>query len=522
MAKKTTSDLDVYGSLAACLRRWQDDPLLFVREAFPWGVEGTPLAGFDGPDVWQVEALTTIRDNLSWNKPILIATSSGHGIGKSGLVAWINLWAMLTMVDTRAIITANTEAQLVGKTWAEIAKWHRLCLFAPELFDMGATRMESKDSEHAKTWRLDQVVWSEKRPEAFAGMHNKGKRLLVTFDEASAIEDIIWETTEGALTDSDTQIIWIVFGNPTRNTGRFRECFERYKHRWITKKVDSRTAKMTNKEQLNQWVADYGEDSDFVRVRIRGEFPRAGSVQFIPSDVAYEATDRDVATTLQDPLVMGVDVARFGTDASIICFRRGRDAVSIPWVRLRGSDTMEVASRVAELYALHRPDAVFVDGGGVGGGVVDRLRMLKVPVIEVQFGAKPDMAHPTDNNGVVYFNKRAEMWGTMKDWLAGGAIPNDQELIRELISVEYGYAPKNGIDAVLLGKKSDMRRRGLPSPDSADALALTFAFPVMPSDHTKHLGRNRTGSAHTFEYEPFADEWKAFELPKSNSAGRYA
>jgi hypothetical protein len=513
------TQVQVYKSAAAALKRWQSDPLLFVREAFPWGEAGTSLAGFDGPDQWQVDQLTLIKNNLSWNKPLLIAMSSGHGIGKSSLVAWVTLWAMLTMVDTRGIITANTEAQLVGKTWAEIAKWHRLCRFAPQMLNMGATRMEAMDKDHEKTWRMDQVVWSEKRPEAFAGMHNKGKRLLVVFDEASAIDDMIWETTEGALTDSNTQIMWLVFGNPTRNTGRFRDCFERYKHRWLNRKIDSRSAKMTNKTQLAQWVADYGEDSDFVRVRIRGEFPHAGSVQFIPSDTAYGAICRDVATSLQDPLVMGVDVARFGSDATCICFRRGRDARSIPWVKLRGADTMQVAARVADLFAQHQPDAVFVDGGGVGGGVVDRLRMLKIPVVEVQFGAKADRAFNTQDGGVIYANKRAEMWGAMKDWLAGGSIPEDDELVRELISVEYGYALKDGRDAVQLEKKEDMRRRGVSSPDNADALAITFAYPVAPSEHSKTL-RSKNKSSHSFEYEPFQDEWNSFTLPTSNTSGR--
>ena len=437
----------------------------------------------------------------------------------SCLVSWVTLWAMLTMVDTRGVITANTESQLTGKTWPEIAKWHRLVAFGTDMFTFGATRMESADKAHEKTWRMDQVVWSENRPEAFAGMHNKGRRLLVIFDEASAVGDVIWETTEGALTDSNTQIMWLVFGNPTRNTGRFRDCFEKSSHRWLTQKVDSRTASMTNKVQLEQWVRDYGEDSDFVRVRIRGEFPRAGTSQFIPSDLVYAGMGRDVSATLHDALVMGVDVARFGSDASIISFRRGRDAVSIPWVKLRGADTMEVAARVASLYAEHRPDAVFVDGGGVGGGVVDRLRMLKVPVIEVQFGAKSDRAFNTADTGTVYANKRAEMWGSMRDWLAGGAIPEDDELARELISVEYGYAAKDGRDAVLLEKKEDMRRRGLPSPDQADALAMTFAFPVAPSDHSKQMG-SRKGGQHSFDYDPFADEWNQFNQPKGPTAGR--
>src|SRR5690606_38633063 len=112
------------------------------------------------------------------------------------------------------------------------------------------------------------VPWSERNTEAFAGLHNAGKRIIVIFDEASAIPDIIWETTEGALTDVDTEILWFVFGNPTRNTGRFRDCFDggKFAHRWRQQKVDSRQVQRTNKKEIEDWIADYGLDSDFVRV----------------------------------------------------------------------------------------------------------------------------------------------------------------------------------------------------------------------------------------------------------------
>ena len=153
------------------------------------------------------------------------------------------------------------------------------------------------------------------------GIQKQGRRILVVFDEASAIPDLIWETTEGALTDEQTEIHWLVCGNPTRNNGRFRECFGRYRHRWIRRQVDSRSARLTNKQQIGQWITDYGEESDFVRVRVKGEFPRASSMQFIASDLAEAAMTREAEVTLSDPFVMGVDVARFGDDRSVIVLR---------------------------------------------------------------------------------------------------------------------------------------------------------------------------------------------------------
>jgi hypothetical protein len=284
------------------------------------------------------------------------------------------------MVDCRGIVTANTASQLASKTWAELAKWHRLCI-CRHWFCLTATAIYSTDPEHELTWRFDAIPWSEQRPQAFAGLHNQGRRAVVLFDEASTIANIIWETAEGALTDANTELLWVACGNPTSATGRFRECFGRFRHRWTCKQIDSRDSKVSNKAQLQQWVDDYGEDSDFVRVRVKGTFPRAASMQFISSERAEAAasSEREAVHDLRDPRIMGVDVARFGDDATVITFRIGRDARSIPSISLRGVDTMTVAARVVEEARLHKIDAIFVDGGGVGGGVVDRLQYLRMP-----------------------------------------------------------------------------------------------------------------------------------------------
>jgi hypothetical protein len=500
---------DVFTEAAQWLRRWRADPLLFVQEAFPWGRNG-PLREHQGPDVWQADVLSQIRDGLSPDKALQIAIASGHGPGKSALVAWIILWSISTEVDTRGVVTANTETQLRTKTWAEVSKWYRLAPLLVPLFTLTATALYSSDEAHAKTWRIDAVAWSENKVEAFAGLHNEGRRILVVYDEASAIADLIWETTEGALTDANTEIIWLACGNPTRNAGRFRECFGRFRHRWITRQVDSRVARLTNKDQIAQWIKDYGEDSDFVRVRVRGVFPRAGSLQFISSELVEQAAseEREAAHGLYDPRIMGVDVARFGDDQTVIRYRIGRDARSIPPVKLRGLDTMQVAARVVEEARRHRIDAIFVDGGGVGGGVVDRLRYLRQQVTEVQFGGVADRSRESREGNVVYYNKRAEMWGLMRDWLNTGTIDNDPELIDDLTGVEYGYAQKNGRDAVQLESKADMRKRGLASPDNGDALALTFAYPVAPSDHSFEFS---VRGQHEYDYDPLA--WPDVPIP---------
>lgn len=506
--------------LAEWLGSVSRDPLRFVMGAFPWGEVDTRLEEFpNGPEAWQREILTMIRDGLvDINKAIQLAVASGHGIGKTALVSWIMLWAISTKPDTRGVVTANTETQLKTKTWAELGKWFHMFI-AKEYFSFTATALFAKDTAHEKTWRIDMVPWSERNTEAFAGLHNKGRRILVVFDEASAIPDIIWETTEGALTDSETEIIWAVFGNPTRNTGRFRECFpgQRHSKEWRTKQVDSREVSLTNKDQIASWISAYGEDSDFVRIRVRGVFPRTGEQEFISAETVAAATSREAYSEPKDALVIGVDVARFGSNETVIWFRKGRDARSIPPVRLRGASTIEVAGKVSEAVQRYRVDGVFVDGGGVGGGVVDHCRALHLHVFDIQFGSKSDMnGWAWGNEGERYANKRAEMWGNMRQWMKIGAIPNEADLVAQLIGPTYTYNVKNEI---LLEKKEDMTKRGLDSPDLADALALTFAMPVVAHQHAGGDGFQKP--LVEWEYNPF-DRKHMIDEPKMPEERRVA
>lgn len=484
--------------LIEALAQYSNDPLGFVLFAYPWGEPGD-LQRFSGPEPWQRAILTRIGLGVTSIQeaiaeasrigedveasPVLEATTSGHGIGKSALVSWVIDWAQSTCEDTKGVVTANTENQLKTKTWAELAKWHRLSV-TKELFKMTATARFSIDPDHEKTWRIDMVPWSEKNMEAFAGLHNQGKRILIIFDEASAIADAIWETTEGALTDKNTEIIWCVFGNPTKNSGRFRECFAggKFAHRWSAHAVDSREVSITNKKQIQDWIDDYGEDHDFVRVRVRGIFPRNDATSFISLEVAREAAKRPLPEGNDVSYVLGVDVARYGTDSSVIFARKGRDARSRPPKRFSKLSTVQLAHRVFEEWMATSAVAVFVDGGGVGGGVVDQLQVMGVPVYEVQFGSGSDISNEYEPNAK-YLNKRAEIWGAMRAWLNTGCIPEtiqglDHPFLDQLTGPTYTYSRE---DYLQLESKKDMRRRNLPSPDDADALATTFAYPALAS-----------------------------------------
>lgn len=453
------------------------DPLGHAMYAYPWD-EGA-LVGVSGPREWQADVLDAIGDHLSNPatrfEPCRIAVASGHGIGKSALIGMIAKWGLDTCDDCKIVLTANTEPQLRTKTMPEITKWSRMSITS-DWFKTTAQAIASSVPGHEKSWRLDAVTWSKENTEAFAGLHNQGKRIIVIYDEASGIDDKVWEVTLGALTDEKTEIIWIAFGNPTKNTGKFRECFGKHRHLWKTRQIDSRDVEGTNKAYLDELVSTYGEDSDIVKVRVRGMFPSASSMQFIPSDLVTAARKRIVEAPADEPLVMGVDVARFGDDNSAIYFRRGRDARSIPPQRFNGIDTMQLAAKVAELQRLHSCRAIFVDEGGIGAGVVDRLRQMQLPVFGIQFGSKP-LGAVYIGEGVKCANRRAEMWAIMREWLKGGAVPDDDVLNDDLIGVEYSF---NAHDEILLERKADMKKRGLSSPDDGDGLALTFAVPVAP------------------------------------------
>jgi hypothetical protein len=445
------------------------DPIGYAKFAFPWAEMQE-----SGPRVWQADVLKYIQDWLAnpatRYQPCRVAISSGHGIGKSALVAMVMAWALSTCDDCKCVVTANTATQLATKTVPRVEEWFRKSINS-YWWDLKATSITIRDPKHIRTWRADYVPWSEYNTEAFAGLHNIGKRILLVFDEASGIADRVWEVAEGALTDENTEIIWLAFGNPTQNTGRFRECFGRLKHRWHTKQIDSRTVEGTNKAEIAKWIEDYGEDSDFVRVRVRGEFPRAGSNQFIGSDVVESCRRYIDPGNSSMPKVLGVDVARFGDDQTVLFMRQGRKAEVLG--KYRGLDTAQVTSKVIEAIEKHHIAAVIVDSDGIGAPVYDQLRFQGYGSKCYEFhGGKPAY------DSRAYFNRRAEIWGLMRDWLVAGAqIPNDPELEADLTGPQYGFSPQQQVQ---LEKKDDMKKRGLSSPDLGDALAMTFGVKLAP------------------------------------------
>lgn len=829
-------------ALIDAVKKFAKDPLGFVIFAFQWG-KGE-LEGYDGPEQWQRDILFKIGEKLRNNQigsyeAIQEAVGSGHGIGKSALVAWVILWAMSTKPDTKGVVTANTETQLKTKTWAELAKWWRLCI-TKHWFEFTATAIYSKEKDHEKTWRFDQIPWSEHKTEAFAGMHNKGNRIVVIFDEAchddntevltnlgwmffkdaidtdcklltmdvntreaeflypksyhvsrrrgdmitynkrgasfsvtpnhrmlvtsqkghtqiitaedlfnkknsgyfilrtfkntrecvndvviprligkrkiwpekkynadlfaeflgwyaseghlsysrnkyrvvgitqkdtrkieslcnrlgmrykvysdcstaqvrihdtqiaewlsqygvgykekrvpsivkefsprqisifldafrdgdgysrtkdrdilytsskrladdlqelcflegnqstvmmrrlkgkeiqfkthvafssvdgyvvsrvksdskiyirtkdlkkeyydgnvycatmpkngvlftrrngvcmwsgnSAIPDAIWEVTEGALTDENTEIIWLAFGNPTRNTGRFYDCFNTHRHIWGHRQIDSRDVRITNKEQIKKWLSVYDEDSDFFRVRVRGVFPRSSDHQFIPGDIIEAARGKHLRPEEFNfaAVIIGVDRAWSG-DETKIYLRQGLMSKKLATFN-KNEDDFLVAGHLARYEDEYKADAVFIDFG-YGTGLYSAGKQMNRKWVLVPFGGAS-----TDHT---YVNKRTEMWALMKDWLAGGgSIPDDQDLVNDLIApeaFEIQTGPRAG--KLTLESKDDMRARGVDSPDDADALALTFAMPVKNKSQKQF---DRLNKMKQDDYDPFS------------------
>jgi hypothetical protein len=477
------SAASIHADVAEFVGQFIYDPLGFVQACYPWRKVGTFLADQAGPDAWQEKALRSIGDEARGKGfdgvnpvlPIRRAYSSGHGIGKSTMSAWLVGWLMSTRPHAQGTVTANTMTQLETKTWAAIKRWMGVCLTA-DWFHIGDKKLYHVD--HKDSWFCAPQSSKEENSEAFAGQHAAGSTSFYVFDEDSAIPDEIHRVAEGGLTDGEPMIF--LFGNPTRNTGHFhRACFGSERDRWGAQTVDSRTSRFTNKATIAEWAETYGEDSDFFRVRVLGLPPSASELQFIDQRRVNEAQKRAIPQSFGDePLIAGVDVSDGGAAWNVVRFRRGNDARTIPPVRIPGEkvrgDRGPFLAKLREILEDSYPggvkvSAMFVDSA-FGAPYVERLQAMGYRnVEEVRFGS--------DSLDVHQANRRAYMWNRMKEWLGGqGCIPErDDRLETDLTAPGYHI---NKQDKLVIESKEDMAKRGVDSPDDADALALTFASPV--------------------------------------------
>lgn len=513
MAKRTESPYSASDEKLLMTEMWSpkiaDNPEAFVMFAFPWGKEGTPLQTFKEPRTWQRDELQRITQHIKNNKEKMAkgenpevyqsATASGRGVGKSALTAWLNMWVMSCHLGATAITTANTEPQLKSRTWAELGKWHTLAING-HWFERTALSLRPTDwfkESLEKQLKIDTgyyyaqaQLWSEENPDAFAGVHNHNG-IIVIFDEASGIPKPIWTVTEGFFTEPVLHRYFFCFSNPRRNTGEFYECFHKSRNYWYRRNLDSRSVEGTDQRQLNNIVEKHGEDSDEARIEVKGEFPRQGDRQFISREVVDGALNRELVPDNWAALIMGVDVARFGDDTTVIRWRQGRNGKVIEPTKLKGKDNMEVANICAMLISEYDPDAVCIDAGN-GTGVIDRLREMGYKVTEVWFGSKAE--------GEEYSDLRTELWAKCRDWLPGAAIDDDSDLVDDLVGPMYEF---DKFERIKLESKEKMKKRGLSSPDGGDALCCTFAVQVARRDKRSARHSRRGRVAKGMDYDIF-------------------
>jgi hypothetical protein len=465
--------------LAKLIRKYYADPLGFVRVAFPWGEPG-PLADESGPDSNQIEFLESLGkevrdrnfDGSTPVMPILMAETSGHGTGKSAMGAWLACWILSTRSHSIGTVTAGTYTQLESRTWSAIKWWLGLCITSRWFEVQNSGIYAHEDPEN---WKLIIQTCKPENAQSFAGQHAKRSTSWYLFDEASTVPDEVWKVAMGGLTDGEP--MFFAWGQPERNTGQFYEVtFGRERDRWNHRTVDSRSSRFTNKALIDQWIRDYGEDSDWCRVRIFGLPPRASELQFIDKERVENARKRVAAPLDDEPLIAGVDVSGGGAAWNVIRFRRGQDAKSIPPVRIPGEHGRDRELLVAKcneiLSSEHRDRKVammFIDSA-FGAPVAERLKMLGFEnVMEVNFGGRSPNPHQ--------LNWRSFMWNAMKDWLLTGSIDSDERLAIDLASPGYHI---NHAGKLVIEPKEEIVRRIGRSPDDADALALTFAHRVGP------------------------------------------
>ena len=438
--------------ITQALKRYKNNPVAFVQEILRVT-----------PDEWQAEALTALANNSR------TAVRSGHGVGKTAFESWVTNWFLFTRPYSKVICTAPTVRQLYDILWSEISKWLKRSPLLNDMFEWQKTKVFC----HVAPERWFAAARTAARPENMQGFHDD--HLLFILDEASGISDEIFEAIEGALTGKDNKLL--MCGNPTRNSGFFRRAFFEDRELYYTMKVSSADSARVSDDYCRRLIKQYGEDSDVVRVRVYGEFPKAESDGLIALEWVEAAMNRE--PEYKGDLVLGVDVARFGDDETVLAARVGDSA--LPLKAWRKTDLMTTCGRIiAELERLMKKFAcgratINVDDSGVGGGVTDRLReVLREKNLHVTVNGCNNGAKSRDSH---YFNWGSESYFAMRDRFQAGEItlPRDDELAAQLTTRKYFL---NSADKLALERKDEFKKRIGRSPDRADALVLAFA-PVM-------------------------------------------
>jgi hypothetical protein len=451
---------------ARLILEWKRQPIQFVQD----------VIGVKKPEDWQADALIALETESR------LAIRSGHGVGKTSLDSWVTLWWLLTRLDAKVGITAPAAPQIDAALWPEIRKWWaaiRGGLFA-EIFDAEFLRITSDsilcrngNLAVARTARPDQ-------PEALQGIH--AEHVLFLVDEASGVADPVWESALGSLSTPGAKAI--LTGNPTRTSGFFHAAFHSARNFWWTRKVSSEEVsdERVDRAFIKELEAKYGRDSNVFRVRVMGEFPQSEDDVCIPLHLLESAVNRFDKIDQSGPIIVwGLDVARFGSDRTVLVKRWGNKVIEKP-ITWAGLDTMQVSGKIIKEWneSEYRPDAICVDVIGIGAGVVDRLNEIGLPVVPVNVAESPSVEPDR------FMRLRDELWFAARDWFEGRscAIPDDDELIAELSGVKYKITSTGKLQ---IESKDEMKKRGMRSPDKADAFCLTLAVPDLSRSRVSYV-----------------------------------
>lgn len=444
LASPVPADASLSDVFRVFIETYRDKPVEFVVNV----LGANPLP-------WQAEFLTSVAKGER-----RISIRAGHGVGKSTAVSWALIWHMLTRYPQKSVCTAPTASQLYDALFAEVKHWvNKLPPVLRELIDVLSDRIVLKSAPESSF--LSARTSSKERPEAMAGIHSE--HVMLVFDEASAVDEAVFESAAGSMSGHSATTILI--GNPTRNSGLFYLTHHKLRNEWVTMHVSCRDNPLVNPDFVKQIMDTYGEASNAFRVRVLGEFSLREDDTLIAAELVDSAIARDIQAAPGTGLLYGLDVARFGDDRSVLVKRRGNVVEDVKaW---NGADLMETVGRVVSEARIDKPEVIMVDSIGLGAGVADRLRELGFNVRDVNVAETASM-EPTAAK------LRDELWLTCKNWLMSRAVslPKHDDLRQELVAPTYTFL-SNG--KIKVESKADMKKRGQRSPDIADALCLTFA-----------------------------------------------
>lgn len=472
----------------AQIAEWRRDPVKFAWDVFRFT-----------PDAWQKTVMEAFPKNQR------IAMQACKGPGKTALLA-ILVWNFLvTRMECNIAVLSITRENLMDGLWKELAKWRLRSDLLTEAFEFTKTKIYAKS--HPDTWWVSARSFAKDadaqgQKDSLAGLHMD--YIMVVMDESGGIPPSVSATAEAVLSSCvDGKILQA--GNPTDLNGALYAAAVLSRDKYFVVEItgdpdDPNRSPRISVEWARQQIEMYGRDNPWVLVNVFGKFPPSSMNTLIDHDTCHAAQRRrvDPDAVSRSQRRLGVDVARFGDDRTVIQFRQG--LYTEEPVVLRNLRSNEVAARVVVEMEKHRAEVVYVDDtGGHGAGVIDCLIQRGIHPVPVNFGSKADDPR--------YYNKRSEMWFRMSEWLQrGGALPRNGEFVRELTTVTYTFQNER----FLLEDKKQLKSRLGFSPDLADALAMTFYTPELPSGNVfsrmfggliKNVG-NRIKS----DYDPLAEE----------------